>query len=161
MIDLTRSKFDIGGNGFIQGAFIDGSISNITNTNGWISGTVTDVATGDPVSDVSIQIYDASGNYVDVSYTDAVGYYELYAGLPGGTYFAATDNYEGYINEVYDDLPCTGVCDPTVGTAIVVTGGITTVGVDFTLKMYAQDPVVDIKANGSDGPLLIAFGPPL
>lgn len=28
-IDLTRSKFDIGGNGFIQGSFTDGSISSV------------------------------------------------------------------------------------------------------------------------------------
>ena len=38
VLDLARSKFDIGGNGFIKGAFTDGSISSVPIPDGDVDG---------------------------------------------------------------------------------------------------------------------------
>lgn len=106
---------------------------------GAISGEVTDVLTSSPISDVVIQIYDANGFFVTSCRTDGIGSYTSESILPTGAYFAATSNTLGYADELYDNLPCVGGCDPTSGTGITVTGGATRSGVDFALL----DPTID------------------
>jgi hypothetical protein len=87
---------------------------------GSISGTVTDAATSNPLAGIYPEIYDATtGNYFGYGYTDATGSYTV-EGLPAGTYTARTSNGEGYIDELYDDMPCPGgACDVTTGTPVV------------------------------------------
>ena len=88
---------------------------------GTISGTVTDTG-GTGLSGVGVQIYDASGSFAGFGSTDGTGQYTL-GGLPTGTYFARTfASSAGYINELYDDLPCFPSCDVTTGTPIAVAG---------------------------------------
>lgn len=100
---------------------------------GTISGTVTNTgAVG--LADVFVSIYDASGAYFTYGYTDAMGHYASTSGLPTGTYFARTSFATGYLNELYDNLPCVGsFCTVTTGTPIPVTLGLTTSGIDFEL----------------------------
>ena len=97
---------------------------------GSISGTVTEESSGDPVTSVTVQVYNAQGRFVGSDFTTTGGY--SVSGLTTGTYFARTFNSAGLVDELYDDIPC-GSCDPTTGTPIAVTAPDDTPGVDFAL----------------------------
>lgn len=99
---------------------------------GTLAGTVTDATTTGPLSGVSVYIYGSTGSYVTSRTTNASGVYSA-NGLPTGTYYAATSNASGYVNETYNNIPCGGSCSPTAGTPIAVTNGATTPGIDFGL----------------------------
>ncbi|MCP4660676.1 MAG: hypothetical protein GY856_35190 [bacterium] len=103
---------------------------------GVISGTVTVAATGEPLSYVFVEIWDDEGIRVRHGYTDFSGDYAV-PGLAAGTYFATTRNSFGFLDELYDGLPCPhGApygCDPTTGTPIAVIIDATTPGIDFAL----------------------------
>jgi hypothetical protein len=99
---------------------------------GRITGTVTD-ATPNPVANVEVTIFDSTGNNVDQTLTDAMGNYST-AGLPSGSYFAGTNNQVGLVDELYNNIICPrGFCNPTSGTAIVVTSPSTTANINFVL----------------------------
>ncbi len=99
---------------------------------GTLSGTVTDATTAAPLSGVTVSIYNSTGGFVVSRSTNASGVYSA-SGLPTGTYYATTANPSGYVNEMYNDIPCPGACIPTLGTPISVTAGATTSGIDFGL----------------------------
>ncbi|MCP4664664.1 MAG: hypothetical protein GY856_55480 [bacterium] len=102
---------------------------------GSISGTVTDAATGEPIQAIAVQIRDTAGSHVESGYTDYSGNY-LVGGLAAGIYYANSDS-PGYLDELYEDLPCpgggSGGCDPATGTPIEVSLNSTTQGIDFAL----------------------------
>jgi Carboxypeptidase regulatory-like domain len=101
---------------------------------GAISGRVRDAATSQLLADVSVEVYGPDGHLVTSVSTDSSGAYTLGPGLATGSYFARTRNSQGYIDELYDDIPCSGgVCTVTSGTPIYVTAGATTTGVEFGL----------------------------
>ncbi|MGB5657857.1 MAG: hypothetical protein WBO54_00105, partial [Thermoanaerobaculia bacterium] len=100
---------------------------------GAISGHLEDGITHLPIAFSGLNIHDAGGQYVSWAYTDSSGNYTSYAGLPTGTYFVRTQNGDGYLNELYDNLPCVGTCTVTDGTPVSVTLGATTPGIDFDL----------------------------
>lgn len=58
--------------------------------------------------------------------------------LAPGYYFVSTDNRRGFVDEAFDGVLCPGGpastdgCDPTLGTAVLVVGGMAT-GIDFAL----------------------------
>ncbi len=97
---------------------------------GAVSGTVTDAATGDPISGIRVEIYDSGGSHIVSDHTDASGTYRA-GGLPAGTCFAVAESYD-FADELYDDIPCPGGaywgCDATTGTPIEVTINATTAG---------------------------------
>ncbi len=103
---------------------------------GAISGIVTDSLTGGPIDGVRVEIWDAESDYVTSTTTDSSGNYEV-PQLGPGTYYVTTENYQDYLDELYDDLPCLAGapsgCDPDKGTAVVVAIGTTTEGIDFGL----------------------------
>ena len=99
---------------------------------GRITGTVTDATTGLPLPNAGVSLYDSSGSYAGYAYPDDMGHYGS-TGLPTGTYYARTNNSLGYVNELYDDIPCVGSCTATSGTPIAVTLGVTRTGIDFAL----------------------------
>lgn len=101
---------------------------------GWISGTVTDASTGDPVADACVEVYVGAG--VD-SYpaampdlcTDDTGAFES-SGLAQGTYslYAYGTGSEGYVSQWYD-----GAATSDAATPIDVTAGAQTGGIDFAM----------------------------
>ena len=103
---------------------------------GRISGTVTDTAspTPNPLPDIEVVVYDPDGRSVAWGYTDAAGYYTSDTGLLAGTYFVRTYNSSGYVDELYNDIPCAS-CTVTNGTPITVTLGETRSGIDFALAL--------------------------
>lgn len=102
---------------------------------GYLAGKITEDGTGDPIFNVGLAIYDAVGNYISLGWTYdyySDGSYTSYDALPAGDYYVRTFNWEGYVNELFDDQPCLS-CDVTAGTPVAVSVGNTTTGVDFEL----------------------------
>jgi hypothetical protein len=99
---------------------------------GSITGTVRDAATSAPLASAEVQVYGAAGSVVRWAYTDNGGAYKV-SGLDAGSYRVAADATE-HSGELYDNLPCPDAsCDPMSGTAVSVTLGAVTGGVDFAL----------------------------
>jgi ribosomal protein L30E len=105
-------------------------------TTGSISGTVTSVATGAPLGSVTVQAYNSANAYAGSAFTDASGVYTI-SDLAPGTYYLKTTNNLGYIDELFYDLPCPrGNCYPyTSGTGVLVTAGVTTGPIVFSLAI--------------------------
>ncbi|HET8674290.1 MAG TPA: carboxypeptidase-like regulatory domain-containing protein, partial [Blastocatellia bacterium] len=99
---------------------------------GAISGTVTDSSTLSPITNVNIEVYNSTGAFVASTMTDGSGNYTSPAVLATGNYFVRTTNALGYINEVYNNITCV-ICNPITGTAVAVTDGATTSGINFAL----------------------------
>lgn len=101
---------------------------------GRISGKVTHGTGG--LGSVRVAVYDSTGTCVGRGLTNGEGEYTTTA-LQPGTYYLKSTNHLGYIDEVYDNLPCDGgVCpDVTGGTGIAIAGTGTTPGVDFALEL--------------------------
>jgi hypothetical protein len=99
---------------------------------GAISGSLTDAATGDPISFVSIYVWDDTGSRIGYGYVNSSGSYTV-AALPAGTYFVTTGT-NLYFDELYDDVACPEGCDVTTGTPVVVSLNATTSGIDFALN---------------------------
>lgn len=101
---------------------------------GSISGTVRDVNLA-PIPNVEITVYDSAGDAVAVGVTDASGNYRT-GGVVTGTYYVGTNQDVGYVDEVYNNIPCiNGNCDPRVGMPLSVTLGETVSGIDFVLEV--------------------------
>jgi hypothetical protein len=100
---------------------------------GAIEGTVTRAVGGAPVSFEDVLIWDDQGSFRESAFTNGLGEYRA-GGLTAGTYFATSETFGQFADELYDDLPCFPSCDPTTGTPIPVTLGTTAAGIDFALN---------------------------
>ncbi len=100
---------------------------------GFIEGTITDGSTGVGLIGIYVRVLDSEGQQVAMGGSDANGAYSTGTGLDPGTYFVRTENYDGYYDELYDDIVCLGGCDPAAGTPVVVGPGETVSGIDFSL----------------------------
>ncbi len=103
-----------------------------------IQGTVTESATGSPIAGVLVSaLYD--GWRVERGSTDAAGHYEI-VGLPAGRYRVRTSNARGFVDELYDDIPCPRESCPLLpGPSVYLGVGSSVSGVDFGLE--ADGPV--------------------
>ena len=103
------------------------------------------------------------GSSVASGFTNASGVYS-FAGLPTGSYLIRTSNSAGFIDELYDDIPCPlAACTVTTGTPVpAAAGGTATVnfalarGVTITGKITnasSSSPVASVRvyAYGSTG----------
>lgn len=105
---------------------------NFTLTQGGrIGGTITAASGGGPIQSVSVQIYNASGQFMTSGFTSSAGTYLTNGGLPAGTYYARTFNSIGFINQLHSGIACQ-FCTTSAGTPIPVTLGATTT-VNFSL----------------------------
>ncbi len=103
-------------------------------TGGKISGTVTDAATGAPVSDCDVEVVDSTGEYLTGSYTNSNGTYTI-SGVPTGSYYVEFiplyDTAPGgkeYALQYWKDA------DTLVqGTPVAVTAGAATTGISAGL----------------------------
>jgi hypothetical protein len=113
----------------VTAGLITSDIKFTLQKGGRIIGTVTNAVTQSPVG-AFIEIFDSSGNLV--TFTSGTGSYITSEGLPTGTYYARTFNFDGLFDAIYNSITCFS-CDPTIGTAIPVTAGLTTPNIDFAL----------------------------
>jgi hypothetical protein len=101
---------------------------------GTVAGTVTAAATRLPISSVRVGVWTASGE-ARSAYTGSNGVFRV-TGLPAGTYYARTDNWHSYADQLYDGLLCEPTCTVTTGTPITVALGAATEDVDFSLPTF-------------------------
>lgn len=108
--------------------------------NGTVTGTVTNAATAAPLAGRNVVFCTSLTTGIScagTSGTDASGNYSI--SLAPGSYVAYTANFNtlGFVNEIYDNIPCPGLCNTSTaiasGTAIVVTSGGTVSGRNFAL----------------------------
>jgi hypothetical protein len=101
-------------------------IDFLLQTGGSVEGTIGGGLCGD------VEIYDASGTYLNLS-TSGCGAYATPPKLTTGTYYVlARANGGGWIPQLYNGLPCAG-CAVTGGTPVAVTAGSATGSIDFAL----------------------------
>lgn len=123
---------------------------------GAIEGTVTFEGSGVPLADVLVSVYDGAGTMIGGAPSAADGTYRVPT-LPAGSAFARTDG-SPYVDELYDGLECEPECDVLAGTAIDVTAGATTSGIDFAIGTGATisgsvvlagalTPISDLEVN--------------
>jgi protocatechuate 3,4-dioxygenase beta subunit len=99
---------------------------------GSISGTITDAATGQPISNVCAQAFTGTDVLVASDCTDATGTYTT-AGLPTGTYYVYFVEYfgaQGYQAKWYDNAT-----DLASAKAVAVTANNTTSGISAALSI--------------------------
>ncbi len=112
---------------------------------GSVSGAVTDAATGLPIANITIIVFNGALNPVGTAVTNAAGNYSI-SNIPPGRYAVtaaidgdgAPNSTAGYLAEVYPDVQCFGSCPDFVaftGELITVTAGGTTSGINFALAM--------------------------
>ena len=110
---------------------------------GRITGTVRDELTNAPLDDVTVNFYDSGGSRLAYVLTDTAGGYSS-PGLAQGSYRVATNNSNGYVDELFDDIPCSG-CAAGPGAPVAVTVGQVTGGIDFGLS---KGSVLSISSAG-------------
>ena len=101
-------------------------------SSGAITGTVTRAVGGTAISSLPVQVFNAGGTFVTTASTNASGNYTA-SGLAAGNHFVRTANALGYIDQLYNGIPCSPTCTVTSGTAVAVTGGATTPSINFSL----------------------------
>ena len=105
---------------------------------GRITGVVRDAVTQAPVPGACVDAYrrdpiTSEFRLAGWACADASGAYGV-EGLLSADHYAVVKNFSGYVTALYDGLTCVSYsCDLTDGTAIPVTLGGTTAGVDFGL----------------------------
>lgn len=101
---------------------------------GSLGGTVKDAVSLTGINAVTVNIYTSAGTLTQQALTAADGTY-LATGLPVGTYYVRTQvsGNMNYMDELYNELPCTFSCIPITGAPVTVTSGGSTSGVNFTL----------------------------
>ncbi|MBI4916100.1 MAG: carboxypeptidase regulatory-like domain-containing protein [Acidobacteria bacterium] len=99
---------------------------------GSIQGHVADAVNGLPLA-AQIGVFNESGGYVGYGTPDPSGDYFTGALTDGAYYVVAY--HDVYVDELYDDLACEGVCDPTTGDPVAVATGSPTSGIDFALTL--------------------------
>ncbi len=127
---------------------------------GTIQGKVTQEKTGKPLKGVHIEIYDASGRkYADLE-TDRDGQFASYSGFPPGVYYVKTSNTLGFMDEIYEDIPCLpNSCDLTTGKPIVITSSRDYYDIHIRLHtaLRPNQFVID-DSNGGNGNGILEVG---
>jgi hypothetical protein len=107
---------------------------------GSITGTITNAVTAAALQGVGVTVcaQTATGSSCSSGFdipSNAAGQYSI-IGLPSGTYYLSTSNSMGFVDEIFDNIPCVGPCtnaNALGGAAITVTAGAPTTGRNFAL----------------------------
>ncbi len=124
----------------VTAGVVTSGIDFVTGPGGSLEGRVTAVG-GQPLESVRIDVFEVSGERLEYFDTDATGAFHT-DGLFAGTYYLSASNLsnpgEHHLPEIFDDLACVGQpgfdCDPTKGTALPLSWGGATTGIDFALE---------------------------
>ncbi len=122
---------------------------------GQITGTVTNAVGGAPLPNIFVAINDAFGNFVGGDNTNASGVYTTGA-VPAGIYYANIVNTPGFLNQMYNNLPCAAFCPGTAGTPIAVAVNATTGGINFVLTPTASSGAISGTVTSAASGLPVA-----
>jgi protocatechuate 3,4-dioxygenase beta subunit len=125
------------GTGITVGASGTSGINFALQKGASISGTITRAAGGQPIPGIEVRAFTSAGRLAGVARTSVTGKW-LIQGLSPGNYFVATSNNQGFLNEVYNNIPCEPFCNPLEGSPIAVSGTGTISGIDFALEAAAS-----------------------
>ncbi len=155
-IDQWFGGIDVPGNWNAEGAVAIDLVANPTRTyinfrldvGCVITGTVSN-SSGSNLADVEIDAYDTdSGALYGYGYTGANGVYYI-IGIPQGTYYVATYNDSGYIDEWYNNVVYSGNLDATDATAVaLVYGDTVATGINFSLALGRSIAGKVMDSNG-------------
>jgi uncharacterized surface anchored protein len=121
---------------------------------GSLSGTVTEQATGNPLTGVYIGVYDTSGNWAGGTTTNSLGTYTL-GNLLGG-YYKVVFSKASYAIEWWDQQPAFGSAD-----LVTVVAGGNTPGVDASLvPPTLPGAPTGLQAMAENGQVTVSFSPP-
>ncbi len=115
---------------------------------GAITGTLTDQANGNPIPYTRVEVYCPDPSFDAETMTGPDGVYTM-SGLGTGNCYVRTWNQLSYIDELYDDIPCTNYCYMGDGTPVPVVDGQTTTGIDFALQLGGE--IRGTLTNAEDG----------
>src|SRR5262249_40184227 len=103
---------------------------------GSISGRVTSSTTGNGLGGTVIQVFDINADrFAFTATADGMGFYTV--DLPPGSYALLTQNTQGYINEIWDNIQCSAVCDVNSITPIAI-GTDPVTNINFVLDPGAR-----------------------
>ncbi len=120
---------------------------------GSISGQITNSVTHTGIAGAKVQFYDFSdgdGDNVVTATADANGNYSQ--NLPDGSYVAVTQNTQGYINKIWNNVSCSATCDVDSITPVVVAGGAVT-GINFALSPGGGRIAGTITSSATGNPI--------
>ena len=120
---------------------------------GSVSGQVTNSVTHVGIAGAQVRFYDFSDGDGDISFTataDANGNYSQ--NLPDGTYVAVTQNTQGLINKIWNNVSCSATCDVDSIMPVVVAGGAIT-GIDFALSPGGGRIAGTITSSATGNPI--------
>ncbi len=108
-----------------------------------ISGRVTDTSDGSGIEGIQVHIYElgAPGIEVAILWTDVDGYFASEDPLSPGVHFARTVDTLGFVDEIFDGLPCPFSCNVEDGTQIVVAEG------EVSVADFGLDPAASISGT--------------
>jgi hypothetical protein len=108
-----------------------------------LGGRITVEPDGSAAQSAVVQVFDATGRFIVSSgvFTDG-GWFSL-GGFPPGTYYLRTVNSGRYYDETYGGGACSGSCDVTQGTPVVLGADADRMDLDFALV-----PLPQVFANG-------------
>ena len=123
---------------------------------GTITGTVVDATSEAPLAGVQVYLTSPGSGFSYSTPTNASGVYAK-TGLAEGTYYVWTVNALGYLDELYNNIPCPGgTCTVTGGTGVSVTAGTTTTGINFGLTTSGS--ISGTVTDASSGAVLAGAG---
>jgi hypothetical protein len=100
---------------------------------GRIAGAVISAGSGDPIVGALVNFETAGGeSFAGAAVTEPDGSYRSPA-LPPASYRAYTRNTGAHVDEVFDDVPCTFLCDAAALLPIMVSAGADSIA-DFVLE---------------------------
>jgi len=100
---------------------------------GAVSGQITSSVTHSGIAGATVQFYDVNSNdSFPVATATADGGGNYVQNLPDGSYGVLTQNTQGYINKIWNNISCSATCDVNSLTPVVVSGGAVT-GISFQL----------------------------
>ena len=86
---------------------------------GQIAGYITDLVSGEPLSDTKVAIFDENGLISGYARSDTTGYY-FSQGLPDGQYYVTVSSEHGYFKALYGNIICDIACVATDAAPLTV-----------------------------------------
>ena len=127
-------------------ANIDFSLSAGAQVRG-IAGYVRAASSNEALAGAAVNLYSASGSFVQSTLTNASGGYQFLS-LSEGVYYLWVGNLYLYQSQVFSDIPCdVEPCPVTTGSPLVVGGGVT--AVDVALRLRGPSIRGTVRAAGT------------